>query len=202
MSEPIQDRPTLPDDNDSAGPRQGNHRLFAIVAISALAGLLLGGTYLLLKPAGAESTDTLVTATATDTTGADDSQTTTEPEPSPSPTAGAAVSRTSVRLTSRDPFQPLVSSSAPTAAATKKAKKTVTATTATTKTGGTISALKITAAGDAASLKLDGKRYTVDEGETFAKVYRLYDIFNDSCAGFLYGDQNSVVCEGDTVQMG
>ena len=51
-------------------------------------------------------------------------------------------------------------------------------------------------------LKLDGKKYTVDEGEQFAKSYRLYDIFNANCAGFLYGDQNAVVCEGDSVTIG
>ena len=42
----------------------------------------------------------------------------------------------------------------------------------------------------------------MDEGETFASSYRLYDIFNANCAGFLYGDQNAVVCEGDSVQIG
>ncbi len=52
------------------------------------------------------------------------------------------------------------------------------------------------------TLKLDGKKYTVGEGEAFAQSYRLYDIFNDDCAGFLYGDQNAVVCRGDSVAIG
>jgi len=52
------------------------------------------------------------------------------------------------------------------------------------------------------TLKLDGKKYTVDEGETFAKTYRVYDIFSSTCAGFLYGDQSAVVCTGDSVVVG
>ena len=68
--------------------------------------------------------------------------------------------------------------------------------------GGTISALTISPLGNSVKLKLDGKKYTVDEGEQFAKSYRLYDIFNANCAGFLYGDQNAVVCEGDSVSIG
>jgi hypothetical protein len=72
----------------------------------------------------------------------------------------------------------------------------------TSSKGGTISALAISPLGNSVKLKLDGKKYTVDEGETFAKSYRLYDIFNANCAGFLYGDQNAVVCEGDSVQVG
>ena len=68
--------------------------------------------------------------------------------------------------------------------------------------GGVISALTISPLGNSVKLKLDGKKYSVDEGEAFAKSYRLYDIFNANCAGFLYGDQNAVVCEGDSVTIG
>ncbi len=32
------------------------------------------------------------------------------------------------------------------------------------------------------TLKLDGKKYSVDEGESFAKNQRLYDIFKPNCA--------------------
>ena len=60
---------------------------------------------------------------------------------------------------------------------------------ATPARGGTISALSISPLGNAVTLKLDGKRYEVDEGETFSKSYRLYDIFSASCAGFPYGDR-------------
>jgi hypothetical protein len=119
----------------------------------------------------------------------------------------------STRLTSRDPFAPLVpkkaaepakapeAASAPAAGAPAPAAG-ATAAAPTPATGGTISALKVSPLGDSVTLKLDGKKYTVEEGETFAKSYRLYDIFNNDCAGFLYGDRNAVVCTGDSVTVG
>ena len=108
-----------------------------------------------------------------------------------------------VRLTSRDPFAPIVAKAAPAAekaAADPKAAEPAAA--PKPATGGVISALSISPLGNSVKLKLDGKKYTVDEGEAFAKSYRLYDIFNANCAGFLYGDQNAVVCEGDSVTIG
>ena len=91
---------------------------------------------------------------------------------------------------------------APVAASAPDAASTSSAGSSTGATGGTISALTISPLGNSVKLKLDGKKYTVDEGEQFAKSYRLYDIFNANCAGFLYGDQNAVVCEGDSVSIG
>ncbi len=108
-----------------------------------------------------------------------------------------------VRLTSRDPFAPIVAKAAPApekAAADAKAAEPAAA--PKPATGGVISALSISPLGNSVKLKLDGKKYSVDEGEAFAKSYRLYDIFNANCAGFLYGDQNAVVCEGDSVTIG
>ena len=116
----------------------------------------------------------------------------------------AAATTTKVKITSRDPFAPLVPKPAP--APVPKAKPAAevapVAPDVAAASGGTISALTISAEGDSVKLKLDGKKYDVDEGESFAKSYRLYDIFNDNCAGFLYGDQNAVVCEGDSVTIG
>ena len=122
----------------------------------------------------------------------------------------AAAPKTKVRITSRDPFAPLVAKPAPAPAAPRlrrprpppdAASSTSSDSTSGAK-GGTISALTISPLGNSVKLKLDGKKYTVDEGEQFAKSYRLYDIFNANCAGFLYGDQNAVVCEGDSVSIG
>jgi hypothetical protein len=130
--------------------------------------------------------------------------------------AEAAPAEATKPLTSRDPFAPLVPKKAPPPpppapkpAAAEAAPSVTTPGTTTTvpstptpATGGTISALSISPLGDSVILKLDGKKYEVDEGEAFAKSYRLYDIFNADCAGFLYGDQNAVVCEGDSVTVG
>ncbi len=120
----------------------------------------------------------------------------------------AAATKTKVRITSRDPFAPLVAkpapapAPAPAAAAAPDAASSSSSTSTSGSAGGTISALTISPLGNSVKLKLDGKKYTVDEGEQFAKSYRLYDIFNANCAGFLYGDQNAVVCEGDSVSIG
>ena len=116
----------------------------------------------------------------------------------------AAATTTKVKITSRDPFAPLVPKPEPVPAPKAKpaAETAPVAPDVAAASGGTISALVISPAGDSVKLKLDGKKYNVDEGESFAKSYRLYDIFNDNCAGFLYGDQNAVVCEGDSVTIG
>lgn len=144
-------------------------------------------------------------------------------EAAPSTAPSTAPARTDV--TSRDPFAPLydkeqaaAADSAPAAAsvaagaaaaqtADSAGSSPMTAaapvvTTPTPASGGTISKLKISALGNSVTLRLDGKKYTVAEGETFATSYRLYDIFNAECAGFLYGDQNAVVCEGDSTVIG
>ncbi len=123
--------------------------------------------------------------------------------------AQQAATKTRVRLTSRDPFAPLVAKPAPApapvaapAAPAADAASSSSSPSSSGAKGGTISALTISPLGNSVKLKLDGKKYTVDEGEQFAKSYRLYDIFNANCAGFLYGDQNAVVCEGDSVSIG
>ncbi len=120
--------------------------------------------------------------------------------------------KTKARITSRDPFAPLVAKAAPAPAAAaapaaapaadEASSAESSSSTSSAASGATISALKVSPLADSVTLKLDGKKYSVDEGESFAKSYRLYDIFNANCAGFLYGDQNAVVCEGDSVQIG
>ena len=43
-------------------------------------------------------------------------------------------------------------------------------------------------------MSVDGKPYTTAVGETFAKYYSVYSVFNDQCVGVLYGDQSVTVC--------
>ena len=38
-------------------------------------------------------------------------------------------------------------------------------------------------------------------GETFATNFQVYAIFNESCAGFLYGDTSFALCEGKTATL-
>jgi hypothetical protein len=175
-----------------------------------VAGLVIGGMALfLMQPAASEEAFVPVAvggagagATAADPQAQAESEQSAEQ---------AAAPTAKIRLTSRDPFAPLVAKAAPApapapapvAAAPDAASSSSSgSSSATSSKGGTISALTISPLGNSVKLKLDGKKYTVDEGEQFAKSYRLYDIFNANCAGFLYGDQNAVVCEGDSVSIG
>lgn len=208
MSEQILERPSstgtgpgvLPGmDSEAKGP-SSRKRGLVIVLLAIVAGLVLGGAVLLLMPSGAqdEGVDPLQVAAAA--AAAKKAQAQAEAE-TQAAAGDVVVNPTRVKLTSRDPFEPLVAKPAP-VVVKPKAPAAPTSSTPTTASGATISALAISPLGDSAALKLDGKKYEVDEGESFAKSYRLYDIFNDNCAGFLYGDQNVVVCEGDTVTVG
>jgi ABC-type Na+ efflux pump permease subunit len=195
-------------------PKRRN-RTFVIVALALVAGLVIGGIALfLLQPGSSEE----VAAGPAPGAGASASgaQAGGDGAAGAASDAGAeeaaavkAPGKARARLTSRDPFAPIVAKkpapkpqpAAKPAAPAGSAASTIPAP-STPATGGTISALSVSPLGDEVTLKLDGKKYKVDEGETFAKSYRLYDIFNSNCAGFLYGDRNAVVCEGDSVTIG
>lgn len=206
MSEQILDSPTstpaspgvLPGIDSDSQPGSGRHRTFVIVGLAIVAGLIIGGMVIfVLRPfAGDEPGDTAVGPAAAAAAAAAQEQAQAEQE------VGEVVPRrTRVRLTSRDPFAVLVVEPPP-ARPAKQAASDDSASSGGSTSGATVSALSISAGGDSVKLKIDGKKYSVDEGETFATSYRLYDIFNDTCAGFLYGDQNLVVCEGDSVTVG
>ena len=211
MSEQILERPTAAPTAPESPKRSS--RMFLIVGAAVIAGLILGGMFLMLRPASDPLADTLVPAApAAAAQGAQAGESDADPaaaEPAAEDVAAAEEGATKpagpkrVRLTSRDPFAPIVAKAAPApekAAADTKAADPAPA--PKPASGGVISALTISPLGNSVKLKLDGKKYSVDEGEAFAKSYRLYDIFNANCAGFLYGDQNAVVCEGDSVSIG
>ena len=215
MSEQILDRTTrtgrAPAAVDTpAAAASGRNRTFLLVAAAIIAGLVLGGLALMvLRPS---SGDDLATGPVAPQQGASAGGVGAAADPAADPAdspPAAAPSKATVKMTSRDPFAPLVPKKvapapkpADTASGGTSAASTSSDASTTPAAGATISALKISPLGNSATLKLDGKKYEVDEGETFASSYRLYDIFNANCAGFLYGDQNAVVCEGDSVQIG
>ena len=214
MSEQILERPAAAPTVPEAPKRSS--RMFLIVGGAVIAGLILGGAFLMLRPTSDPLADALVPAAPVAAAqGAQDGQPDADPAAAEADAADAEADATAeegatkpagtkrVRLTSRDPFAPIVAKAAPApekAAADAKAAEPAAA--PKPATGGVISALSISPLGNSVKLKLDGKKYSVDEGEAFAKSYRLYDIFNANCAGFLYGDQNAVVCEGDSVTIG
>jgi hypothetical protein len=200
--------PSMPDSPTAAAPKQ--KRTFMVVALAIVAGLVVGGMALFVMQPGTDDELLGPVPSAQAAGGAAASQE--EALAEQDAAAEQATTKTKVRLTSRDPFAPLVAKPAPApapvaapaapAAPAADAASSSSSPSSSGAKGGTISALTISPLGNSVKLKLDGKKYTVDEGEQFAKSYRLYDIFNANCAGFLYGDQNAVVCEGDSVSIG
>jgi hypothetical protein len=191
-------------DADTGG---GKRRTLVIVLLAVVGGLLVGGLVLFMfgrSPADEAAFAPIVRGNPGAAAAA-------EAQAGDEAAAEAVPVQASTRLTSRDPFAPLVPKKAPPPAKAPEVAPApaagapaagATAAAPTPATGGTISALNVSPLGDSVTLKLDGKKYTVEEGETFAKSYRLYDIFNNNCAGFLYGDRNAVVCTGDSVTVG
>jgi hypothetical protein len=73
--------------------------------------------------------------------------------------------------------------------------------TATTPGGGTTADRKVTlvsVAGGKARVRVDGRAYTVAEGQRFAGRYRAVDIGSE-CASFESGTTPFTLCEGEAV---
>jgi hypothetical protein len=113
----------------------------------------------------------------------------------------------------KDPFHPLVSSGATaattqsgltpsgTGAATQSAVPGAAAGTASTPGGGATADRKVTlvnVTGGKAKVTVDGRSYTVAEGQRFASRYRAVDIGSE-CATFESGTTPFTLCEGEAV---
>jgi hypothetical protein len=118
----------------------------------------------------------------------------------------------------KDPFRPLVSAGVaagaggPAAASTPTTGPTVQSTipgagagTATAPGGGAVVEQKVTlldivtkSGTRAAAVEVDGTRYTVSEGESFAGSYRAVDV-GSSCATFESSSTPFTLCEGEAV---
>jgi hypothetical protein len=113
----------------------------------------------------------------------------------------------------KDPFRPLISSGATaattqsgltpsgTGAATQSTVPGAAAGTASTPGGGATADRKVTlvnVTGGKAKVTVDGRAYTVEEGESFASRYRAVDIGSE-CATFESGTTPFTLCEGEAV---
>jgi hypothetical protein len=113
----------------------------------------------------------------------------------------------------KDPFRPLVSSGATAAttqsgltpagstAATGSTVPGAAAPSASTPGGGATADRKVTlvnVAGGKAKVTVDGRSYTVAEGQRFASRYRAVDIGSE-CATFESGTTPFTLCEGEAV---
>ena len=191
----------------SGGPRQ-------LVLVAGLAGVLLLAVGLLVVRPLLGGSDQGQAPPAVTSAGA--APATTTPQliaPSTSVTASDAAGSV------KDPFKPLVSAgsaaaatgSGASAAASGSATGTTVATgstvagagtgTASTPGGGTSTERQVALVsikGGTAKVTVDGKAYSVTEGESFAGGYRAVDI-NSECASFESGTTAFTLCEGEAV---
>jgi hypothetical protein len=184
----------------TGGPRQ----LLLVAALVAV--LLLTVGLLVVRPMLADRTEGEVAAPPPVTAA------TAAPATTPqvaTPSASAVPAAGSVK----DPFRPLVSSGATaattqsgvtpagTGAATPATVPGAAAGTASTPGGGATADNKVTlvnVAGGKAKVTVDGRAYTVKEGQRFASRYRAVDIGSE-CASFESGTTSFTLCEGEAV---
>jgi cytoskeletal protein RodZ len=189
----------------AGGPRQ----LLLVAALVAVLLLIVG--LLVVRPMLGGTDEAQPSAPAATVAAA--APTTTTPQLSSSSTS--ATPSASAVAAGKDPFRPLVSTGAAagvaatgdgsvtpsTLAAPGSTVAGAGAGTATTPGGGTsaerqVALVSIT--GGTAKVTVDGKAYTVSEGERFASDYRATDI-NSECASFESGTTSFTLCEGEAV---
>jgi len=191
----------------SGGPRQ-------LVLVAGLAGVLLLAVGLLVVRPLLGGSDQGQAPPAVTSAGAGPA-TTTPQLIAPSTSVTASADAGSVK----DPFKPLVGTgsaaaatgSGASAAASGSATGTTVATgstvagagtgTASTPGGGASTERQVALVsikGGTAKVTVDGKAYSVTEGESFAGGYRAVDI-NSECASFESGTTAFTLCEGEAV---
>ncbi len=73
---------------------------------------------------------------------------------------------------------------------------------ATSPSGQTVTVKLVSVKGDLVATKVGTVNYTgLAPGDTFGTNFQVYAIFNNSCAGFLYGDESFALCEGKSVTL-
>ena len=184
----------------------GSRQLLLVAALVAVLLLVVG--LLVVRPMLAGRTEEGVAAPPP-VTAATAAPATTPQVATPSASSAPEGAAGSVK----DPFRPLVSSGATaattqsgltpsgTGAATQSTVPGAAAGTASTPGGGATADRKVTlvnVAGGKAKVTVDGRSYTVEEGESFASRYRAVDIGSE-CATFESGTTPFTLCEGEAV---
>jgi flagellar basal body-associated protein FliL len=184
----------------------GNRRVLLFV----VAGLLLVGgvaAWLLLFSGGGaedESVALPVKKPAADAPA--------DPAAAPAPEAVPAPPPTFNSTTGRDPFTPLVKTAEQAAAEAAKAAEAQAASASGSTavdangqpvgSGTTLSVVQVEDTGAWVTVTVDGVAFnTLPAGAPFGEFFQVYSIFAPTCAGFLYGDENVVVCEGKSVTL-
>jgi len=129
------------------------------------------------------------------------------PRTSPTPSeAATSPPETGQAFEGKDPFQPLVVP-APAATGSQAPAPQPTGSETGVTGGSTTSSAKTVTLIDIrkqsgvlkATVDVDGKDYTVAEGETFAGNFKLISL-NSSCGTFVFGDERFSLCVGQEVQ--
>ena len=109
-------------------------------------------------------------------------------------------------VTGRNPFKPLEvqATTAPTTGTGTDTTGTGTGTTTTPPpvAAETVTVTLVAVGTDTVKTTVGTKTYKgLAAGDTFATNFQVYAIFNDSCAGFLYGDTSFALCEGKSATL-
>ncbi len=135
-----------------------------------------------------------------------------DPAAPPAPEAVPAPPPTFNSATGRDPFTPLVKTAEEAAAEAAKAAEAKAASTSGSTavdangqpvgSGTTLAVVQVEDSGAWVTATVDGVAFnTLPAGAPFGQFFQVYSIFAPTCAGFLYGDENVVVCEGKSVTL-
>lgn len=171
-----------------------------IVGVVAVVVLAVFAYLLFFKPAGDNAADQgpVPKATPTGQATTNTGKTTDKPKDNTKDNTKGQTGTTNVQ--GRDPFEPLQVSTPSTGTGTDTG--TTAGTDTGTTTGATISVSLVKVGAHSVTAKVDSKTYkNVGEGDTFATNFQVYAIFNDTCAGFLYGDDSFALCEGRSVTL-
>ena len=95
----------------------------------------------------------------------------------------------------------VVPTAAPTSNTTNTTTQNQTGTTPVTPVSAklTLAVSGINLAKQTATITVDGVKYATSVGKVFDKTFVMYSVFNSSCVGLLYGDQNVAVCTANPV---
>ena len=126
------------------------------------------------------------------------------PDQSQAPAKPAGDDTASETVKARDPFKSLVvpAPAATPAPSTNTSVPDPTASAPAVPAGETVTVTLVAVGGDLVKATVGSTTYKgLSAGETFATHFQVYAIFNDSCAGFLYGDTSFALCEGKSATL-
>jgi hypothetical protein len=183
-----------------AEPVKAGNRTLLLAVGGVVAALVVGGGAFFLLTSGGGDEPAALPAKGTPVAAASPSAT-----PSPSASVKPKATIKTVTVAARDPFAVLFP---PKPTVAPPAAPSTTSTTPPSPTAPvpvaasvTLSVASVNLANQTATVTVDGTKYAATVGKVFAKTFVLYSVFNSSCVGLLYGDQNVAVCTSKPVSV-